>query len=131
MPRRSAKERKTKLCIAIKEFNDESLNVAKIQDKMEKICSINEQQVIEIDKLDDEIWKFDEPIKNLEILLEKSSSERNKEEIVLIEATKEKIMGLQAELECKQDSMMHEESETFDLKYFQTCIIGDLMRCMN
>ena len=98
---------------------------------MEKICSINEQQVIEIDKLDDEIWKFDEPIKNLEILLEKSSSERNKEAIVLIEATKEKIMGLQAELECKQDSMMQEESETFDLKYFQTCIIGDLMRCMN
>ena len=31
---------------------------------MEKIYSINEQQVIEIDKLHDEIWKFDEPIKN-------------------------------------------------------------------
>ena len=37
------------------------------------------------------MWKFDEPIKNLEILLEKSSAE---EEIELIEATKEKIRGL-------------------------------------
>ena len=41
---------------------------------MEKIYSINEQ-LIEIDKLHDEIWKFDESIKSLEILLEKSSAE--------------------------------------------------------
>ena len=30
---------------------------------------VNEQQVTEIDKLYDEIRKFNEPIKNLEILL--------------------------------------------------------------
>ena len=42
---------------------------------MEKIYSINDQLVIEIDKLHDEIWKFDESIKSLEILLEKSSAE--------------------------------------------------------
>ena len=59
-----------------------------MQDKMEKNYFIKEQQV---DKLHDEIWKFDEPIKNLEILLEKSSAE---EEIELIEATKEQIRGL-------------------------------------
>ena len=32
---------------------------------------------------------------------------------MLIEATKEKIKGLQAELECKQDLIMQEESEIF------------------
>ena len=58
---------------------------------MEKNYAINEEQVIKIDKLHDEIWKFDEPIKNLEILLEKSSVQ---EEIELIEATKEKISRL-------------------------------------
>ena len=79
---------------------------------MEKNFAINEEQVIKIDKLHDEIWKFDEPIKNLEILLEKSSVQ---EEIELIEATKEKISGLQAELECNQDSIMQEESETFKM----------------
>ena len=98
MSSQSTKERKTKLRVTIKEFNDELLNVVKIQDKMEKSYSINEQPVIEIDKLHDEIRKFDERIKNLEILLEKSSAE---EEIELIEATKEKITGLQAESECK------------------------------
>ena len=58
MPSLSTKEGKTKLRVAIKEFNDELLNVVKIQDKMEKIYAINEQQVIEIDEL------YDEPIKN-------------------------------------------------------------------
>ena len=71
--------------------------------KQKKKKSINEQQVIEIDKLHDEIWKFNEPIKNLEILIEKS---RVEEEIELVEETKEKIIRLQAELECKQDSIM-------------------------
>ena len=42
-----------------------------ILDKIENIWLINEQQQIEIDQLYDRIWKFDEPIKNLEILLEK------------------------------------------------------------
>ena len=103
MPSQSTKERKAKLRVVIKEFNDELLNVVKIHDKMEKKKSINEQQVIEIDKLHDEIWKFNEPIKNLEILIEKS---RVEEEIELVEETKEKIIRLQAELECKQDSIM-------------------------
>ena len=84
---------------------------------MEKIYSINEQQLVKIDKLYDEIWKFDEPIKNLEILLEKSSVERSfaEEERQLTEATKEKINGLQAKLECKQDLIVQEESETFEV----------------
>ena len=37
------------------------------------------------------------------------------EEIKLIETTKEKIRGLQAELECKQDLTMQEESENFEI----------------
>ena len=43
---------------------------------MEKIHLINEQQVIEIDELFDEIWKFDESIKNLEILLKKKAVQK-------------------------------------------------------
>ena len=112
MRSQSTKERKAKLRVVIKEFNDELLNVVKIHDKMEKKKSINEQQVIEIDKLHDEIWKFNEPIKNLEILIEKS---RVEEEIELVEETKEKIIRLQAELECKQDSIMWGESEPFEV----------------
>ena len=112
MPSQSTKERKAKSRVVIKEFNDELLNVVKIHDKMEKKKSINEQQVIEIDKLHDETWKFNEPIKNLEILIEKS---RVEEEIELVEETKEKIIRLQAELECKQDSIMWGESEPFEV----------------
>ena len=67
----SAKERKAKRCIVIKDFNDELLNLVMILDQIENIWLINEQQQIEIDQLYDRIWKFDEPIKNLEILLEK------------------------------------------------------------
>ena len=40
---------------------------------MEKIYPINEQQMFEIDKLYNEIWKFGKRIKSLEILLGKSS----------------------------------------------------------
>ena len=78
MSSQSIKERKTKKLIAIKEFNDELLSVVKIKYEMEKNYSINEQQLVKIDKLYDEIWKFDEPIKNLEILLEKSLVFRKK-----------------------------------------------------
>ena len=83
---------------------------------MEKIYSINEQQVTEIDELYDEIWKFDEPIKNLEILLAKNNVERSSAEvkIELIKTRKEKISELKAELEFKQDLIMQEESETFE-----------------
>ena len=51
MPSLSTKERKAKLRVAIKEFNDELLNLVTIQDKLEKIYPINEQQVTEIDAL--------------------------------------------------------------------------------
>ena len=112
MPSLSTKERKAKLHVAIKEFNDELLNVVKIQDKMKKIYPINEQQVLEIDKLYEKIWKFDEPIKNVEILLTKSNV---KEEIELMEATKKMISGLKVELECKQGLMKQEGSETFEI----------------
>ena len=47
------KERNAKLRVAIKVFNDELLNVVKMQDKIEKIYPINEQEVIELDKLHD------------------------------------------------------------------------------
>ena len=105
--------------MAIKEFNDELLNLVTIRDKYEKIYPINKQQVAEIDELYDKIWKFDEPIKNLGILLVKNSVEHSfaVEEIVLIEATKERISRLKAELECKQDLMMQEESEIFSDLY--------------
>ena len=76
MPSLSTKERKAKVCVAIKEFN-ELLNLVTIKGKLEKNYPINQQQVAEIDELDepyDEIWKFDEPIKNLEILLVSSAA---------------------------------------------------------
>ena len=69
----STKERKAKRCIVIKDFNVELLNLVMILDKIENIWLINEQRQIEIDQLYDRIWKFDEPIKNLEILLEKKT----------------------------------------------------------
>ena len=108
----STKEGKVKLRITIKEFNDKLLNLVTIQDKMEKNYPINEQQAIEIGELYDEISKFDEPIKNLQILLAKNNVE---EEIELIEAAREKISKLKAELECKQDLIMQEESETLEI----------------
>ena len=51
MPSLSTKERKAKLHVAIKEFNDDLLNLVTIQDKLEKIYPINEQQVAEIYEL--------------------------------------------------------------------------------
>ena len=58
---------------------------------MEKLYNINEQQVAEIDERYDVIWKFDEPIKNLEILLAKAvSSATLLKQKELIKATKEK-----------------------------------------
>ena len=73
------------------------------------------QQLVKIDKLFDEIWKFDEPLKILEILLEKvvlSAVLLKKKEV---NRGNEKINGLQAKLECKQDLIMQEESETFEI----------------
>ena len=50
------KERKAQWSIAVKEFNNESLNLVTIQNKMEKKnCSIDEQQVPEIDALYDDL----------------------------------------------------------------------------
>ena len=54
---------------------------------MEQIWSINEQQVIKIDELDDKMWKFDKPIKNLEML---SAKNNIKEEREPAEAAKKK-----------------------------------------
>ena len=82
MSRSSTKERKAKLRVSIKTFNDELLNLVKIQDKMEKVYPINEQQVVEIEKLYDEIWKLDESIKILETLLEKSSSVEEERQLI-------------------------------------------------
>ena len=53
-------------------------------------------------------------MKSLKTLLAKSSGEYSREEIESIEATK-KNSRLQAELECKQDLIMQEESETFEI----------------
>ena len=61
----SIKERKEKRRIAIKEFNDEVLNLVVIQDKLDKNNITGEQQHVEIDKLDFERLKFDGLIKNL------------------------------------------------------------------
>ena len=61
----SIKERKEKRRIAIKEFNDEVLNLVVIQDKLDKNNTTGEQQHVEIDKLDFERLKFDGLIKNL------------------------------------------------------------------
>ena len=78
MPSLSTKERKTKLCTVIKEFHDKLLNLVKIQDRMDKNYPFNEQQATEIDELYDEIWEFDKPIKNLEILLAKNNVEKER-----------------------------------------------------
>ena len=109
---KSTKERNAKRRIAIKEINDELLNLGTIQDKMENIYPINEHQVTEIVELYCEMWKFDKPIKNLEIFLAKMNAE---EEIELIKTTKEKLNELRAELECNQDLIMQEESETIEI----------------
>ena len=73
---------------------------------MEKIWSINEQQMIEIDELYDEIWKLDELIEDLENLINKNKDNYS------LESFKEKMTGLSDELECKQDSFIQNESET-------------------
>ena len=112
MPRLSKKEGKAIIRVATNEFKDKLINLVTMQDKMEKIYSINEQQVAEIDELYDEMWKFDELITNLEALFAKNNVE---EEIELIETTKEKISRLKEELKCKQDLIMQEESETFKI----------------
>ena len=83
-----------------------------MQDEMEKIWSINEQQVIETNKLYVEIWKFDEVIENFENLLAKNNA---KEEIESVETAKEKISELKQELESKQDLIIQEKSETNEI----------------
>ena len=92
---------------------------------MEKIWSINEQQVTEIDKLYDEIWNFDEVIKNFENLLAKNNA---KEEVESIETAKEKISELKEELQYKQDLIIQENEilkYLLPTKYFQTCILRE------
>ena len=75
MPSLSAKERKAKsakLRMTVKEFN-ELLNLITIQDGMEKLDTIRQQQIIEIDEIWDKIEEFQDLIENLEILLEKNN----------------------------------------------------------
>ena len=76
---------------------------------MEKIWSINEQQMIEIDELYDEIWKLDELIEDLENLINKNKDNYS------LESFKEKMTGLRDELECKQDSIIQNEYETNEI----------------
>ena len=76
---------------------------------MEKIWSINEQQMIEIDELYDEIWKLDELIEDLGNLINKNKDNYS------LESFKEKMTGLRDELECKQDSIIQNESETNEI----------------
>ena len=101
----SKKERK-----AIKEFNDDLLNVVKI---IEKIWSVNEQQVIEIDKLYYEIWRFDEVIENFENVLAKNNA--NARTLFLESIETAKISELKEELEYKQDLIIQEKSETNEI----------------
>ena len=75
MPSLSTKERKAKsakLRMTVKEFN-ELLNLITIQDGMEKLDTIRQQQIIEIDEIWDKIEEFQNLIENLEILLEKNN----------------------------------------------------------
>ena len=95
------KWKKVKLYFANREFHDELLNVVKIQDKMEKNQSIYEQQVTEIDELHDKICKVDEVIEGLKKHYLKEFLE--------------KMNRLRDELECKQDLIIQEESETNEI----------------
>ena len=87
MPSLSTKKRKNKITRSGSKLNDELSNLVTIENKLDKIYFINEQQVIEINKLYDEIWKIDEPIKNSESLLAKKSNFAEGE-IELIEEAK-------------------------------------------
>ena len=74
MPSLLTKKRKNKITRSGSKLNDELSNSVTIENKLDKIYFINDQQVIEINKLYDEIWKFDEPIKNPESLLAKKAT---------------------------------------------------------
>ena len=89
---------------------------------MEKIWSINEQQMIEIDELYDEIWKFDDVIESLENFINRNNDNYSftEEDIEFLETKKEKIIGLRDELECKQDLIIQEEFETNE-KFSDLC----------
>ena len=109
----STKETKAKLRrMTVKEFNDELLNLKTIIHKMEKLDIIRQQQLIEKDKIYDEIEELKELIKNLTILSAKNIIE---EEIKLTNITRKKISALKGELECKQDLIMQEEFETGEI----------------
>ena len=65
--------------------------------------------MIEIDELYDKIWKLDELIEDLENLTYKNKDNYS------LESFKEKMTGLRDELECKQDSIIQNESETNEI----------------
>ena len=95
IPRLSTKERKAKLLMAVKEFNDELLNLVTIQNEMEKLNTIRYQQVIEIDEMYDKIEEFKELIEYSTISPAKNN---NKGETVI-----KMLRRSKAELERKQD----------------------------
>ena len=107
IPRLSTKERKAKLLMAVKEFNDELLNLVTIQNEMEKLNTIRYQQVIEIDEMYDKIEEFKELIEYSTISPAKNN---NKGETVI------KMLRIsKAELERKQDLITQEEFETGEI----------------
>ena len=112
--------------MTVKEFN-ELLNLITIQDGMEKLDTIRQQQIIEIDEIWDKIEEFQDLIENLEILLEKNNI---KKETQLIKTTRKKVSRLKVELECKQDFIMQEEFETgeilSDLYYKRRAALDEL-----
>ena len=76
---------------------------------MKKNWSIKEQKKIDIDELCDEIWRLDELIEDLENLINKNTDNYD------LEPFKEKMIRLRDELECKQDLIIQEESETNEI----------------
>ena len=67
MSSRSTKEKKAKLLMTAKEFNDELLNLVTIQYEMEKLDAVWQKQIIEIDEIYDKIEQFKELIEYLTI----------------------------------------------------------------
>ena len=109
IPRLSTKERKAKLLMAVKEFNDELLNLVTIQNEMEKLNTIRYQQVIEIDEMYDKIEEFKELIEYSTISPAKNN---NKGETVI-----KMLRRSKAELERKQDLITQEEFETGEINF--------------
>ena len=73
LSRKERKAKSAKVRMTVKKFNNQLLNLITIQDGMEKLDTIRQQQIIEIDEIWDKIEEFQDLIENLEILLEKNN----------------------------------------------------------